>query len=206
MGQSCCESKASELILLRDRQRGVLKAVLILNSIMFVCEFGFGLISSSSALLADSLDMFGDAAVYGFSLYALNRGALWRARAGLIKGVLMALFGGFTLAQVLYKVVADVVPQAETMGWVGLFALLVNSLCLYLLYSHRQDDINMRSTWLCSRNDIVANLGVLGASFMVAKTGSAIPDLVVGGFIAFIFLRSALHVIKEAKLELVVRG
>ena len=202
MGKSCCESKASELEKLRSRQKGILTTVLVLNAAMFFLEFGFGLFSRSSALMADSLDMFGDAAVYGFSLYALNRGSLWRARAGLSKGILMALFGGVVLLQTVYRSLAGSLPHAETMSWIGLSALFVNSICLYLLYTHRQDDINMRSTWLCSRNDIIANCGVLLASFLVLYFSSAIPDLVVGTAIALMFLRSAVQVINEAKVEL----
>lgn len=201
MGKSCCENKSSELALLRDRQRGVLKIVLILNALMFFAEFGFGLFSKSSALMADSLDMFGDAAVYGFSLYALDRGALWRARAGMAKGVIMAVFGVFVLVQTLGRAILGTVPEAEVMGWVGMLALAVNLACLVLLYNHRQDDINMRSTWLCSRNDIIANVGVIGASVLVGLMNSSIPDLVVGSIIAFIFLKSAFQVVVEAKQE-----
>lgn len=202
MAKSCCENKASELAQLRSRQRGVLQMVLVLNAMMFFAEFGFDLISKSSALMADSLDMFGDAAVYGFSLFALDRGALWRARAGMAKGVIMAVFGIFVLTQTGYRAFAGVVPQSETMGWIGALALFVNTACLVLLYRHRQDDINMRSTWLCSRNDIIANLGVITASVLVALMNSGIPDLVVGTIIAFIFLKSAFHVITEAKQEI----
>lgn len=202
MAKSCCEGKASELEILRDRQRGVLQIVLVLNALMFFAEFGFGLISKSSALLADSLDMFGDAAVYGFSLYALSRGALWRARAGMAKGLIMAVFGLFVLIQTVYRAVGGVVPAAETMGWIGVLALTVNVACLVMLYRHRQDDINMRSTWLCSRNDIIANLGVLTASVLVAYFNSGVPDLVVGTIIAFIFLKSAFQVITEARHEI----
>jgi Co/Zn/Cd efflux system component len=206
MAKSCCENKASELNQMRIRQRGVLQAVLVLNAMMFFAEFGFGLISKSSALMADSLDMFGDAAVYGFSLFALNRGALWRARAGMAKGVIMAIFGIVVLMQTGYRALTGIVPQAETMGWIGALALLVNTVCLVLLYRHRQDDINMRSTWLCSRNDIIANIGVIAASMLVASTNSGIPDLVVGTIIAFIFLKSAFQVITEAKQEIYFSG
>ncbi|RYZ88925.1 MAG: cation transporter, partial [Proteobacteria bacterium] len=164
MGKSCCENKASELKTLRQKQGNVLKIVLVLNALMFVLEFAFGLISNSAALMADSLDMFGDATVYGFSLYALDRGVVWRARAGLLKGLIMAIFGVFVIGQVIYKIMLHVTPHAETMGVIGIVALAVNATCLYLLYSHRSDDINMRSTWLCSRNDIIANVGVIGAS------------------------------------------
>jgi len=202
MGKSCCESKSSELDQLRIRQGTVLKWVLAINALMFVIEFYYGLISRSSALMADSLDMFGDAAVYGFSLFALNRGNLWRARAGLSKGLIMALFGIIVLGQTLHHLLTGSVPEAETMGLIGGLALIANLTCLILLYRHRSDDINMRSTWLCSRNDIIANAGVLGASALVALTQSAIPDLAVGMAIAGLFLKSAFEVIVEAKQEI----
>ena len=202
MGKSCCEAKAAELKVMREKQGAVLKWVLGINAIMFFVEFGFGWMSRSSALMADSLDMFGDAAVYGFSLFALHRGAVWRARAGLSKGVIMAVFGFIVLGQTTYRFITASVPVAETMGAIGALALIANLICLVMLYRHRADDINMRSTWLCSRNDIIANVGVLGASALVGLTQSGRPDLLVGLAIAVLFLKSAYEVIMEARLEL----
>lgn len=146
MGKSCCEAKSAELSKLREKQGTVLKWVLAINAVMFFVEFGFGLLSRSSALMADSLDMFGDAAVYGFSLFALNRGTIWRARAGLTKGVIMSIFGIVVLGQTIYRFLIASVPAAETMGAIGALALAANATCLFLLYRHRADDINMRST------------------------------------------------------------
>lgn len=202
MGKSCCEAKSAELAKLREKQGTVLKWVLGINALMFVVEFSFGWLSRSSALMADSLDMFGDAAVYGFSLFALNRGAIWRARAGLSKGVIMAIFGFVVLGQATYRFLTASVPVAETMGVIGAVALVANAICLVLLYSHRADDINMRSTWLCSRNDIVSNVGVIIASVLVGLLNSGWPDLIVGVAIACLFLKSAYEVINEAKDEL----
>lgn len=202
MGKSCCEAKSAELAKLREKQGTVLKWVLGINALMFVVEFTFGWLSRSSALMADSLDMFGDAAVYGFSLFALNRGAIWRARAGLSKGVVMAIFGFVVLGQATYRFLTASVPVAETMGVIGAVALAANAICLVLLYSHRADDINMRSTWLCSRNDIVSNVGVIVASVLVGLLNSGWPDLIVGVAIACLFLKSAYKVINEAKDEL----
>ena len=202
MGKSCCEAKSAELAKLREKQGTVLKWVLAINAVMFVVEFGFGLLSRSSALMTDSLDMFGDAAVYGFSLFALNRGAIWRARAGLSKGVIMAIFGIVVLGQTIYRFLIASVPVAETMGAIGALALAANATCLFLLYRHRADDINMRSTWLCSRNDIVSNFGVIIAAVLVGLLNSGWPDLVVGVAIAGLFLKSAYEVVGEAKDEL----
>ncbi|HRK07519.1 MAG TPA: cation diffusion facilitator family transporter [Pseudobdellovibrionaceae bacterium] len=202
MGKSCCEAKSAELAKLREKQGTVLKWVLGINALMFVVEFTFGWLSRSSALMADSLDMFGDAAVYGFSLFALNRGAIWRARAGLSKGVIMAIFGFVVLGQATYRFLTASVPVAETMGVIGAVALAANAICLVLLYNHRADDINMRSTWLCSRNDIVSNVGVIVASVLVGLLNSGWPDLIVGFAIAALFLKSSYEVVTEAKEEL----
>jgi Co/Zn/Cd efflux system component len=202
MGQSCCENKKHELVKLRESQAKVLKIVLAINAIMFFVEFSFGYISKSSALMADSLDMFGDAAVYAFSLYALHKAAIWRSRAGLAKGIIMALLGMFILGEVFVKIIMGTVPEAQTMTLIGTLALAANTACVILLFKHRSDDINLRSTWLCSRNDIIANISVLTASGLVAITGSAIPDIAVGLGIAFLFLRSAHLVIREALAEI----
>lgn len=202
MGKSCCEAKSAELTKLREKQGAVLKWVLAINAVMFVVEFGFGLLSRSSALMADSLDMFGDAAVYAFSLFALNRGSIWRARAGLSKGIVMAMFGVIVLGQTVYRFLIASVPIAETMGIIAAIALAANTACLILLSRHRTDDINMRSTWLCSRNDIISNVGVIAASVLVGLLNSGLPDLIIGVAIAILFLKSAFQVIVEAKDEL----
>jgi Co/Zn/Cd efflux system component len=181
------------------RQRRVLHVVLWINVAMFLAEFVAGLLGQSTALLADSVDMLGDAIVYGFSLYVVGRPAVWQVRAALLKGVLMAAFGVGLLVQVIYKVIGGIVPAADVMGGVGLLALVANVCCLLLLWRRRADDINMRSAWLCSRNDVVANGGVLIAAAAVALTGSMWPDIVVGLAIAAIFLTSAGGVIRRAR-------
>lgn len=202
MGKSCCENKSTELAALHEKQAGVLKVVLFVNAAMFVVELTAGLLARSTALTADSLDMLGDAAVYGFSLYALHKGAMWRARAGYMKGIVMALFAVGVLGQAIYRFINQTTPDASTMGMIAILALAANLYCLFLLYSHRSDDINMRSTWLCSRNDIVANFGVIAASWLVTVFQSGIPDLLVGTAIAGLFLWSSKDVIREARIEL----
>lgn len=202
MGKSCCENKATELAVLQQKQAGVLKAVLFINAVMFAVELTGGLFARSTALMADSLDMFGDASVYAFSLYALHKGARWKARAGYTKGLVMALFAAVVLGQALYRFFIQATPEATAMGLIGTIALVANLFCLILLYRHRTDDINMRSTWLCSRNDIIANIGVLCASWLVAAFQSGLPDLLVGAAIAGLFLWSSKDVISEARQEL----
>jgi len=198
----CCQGKAVEIQNLRGEHRKVLVIVLVINALLFVVESAAGLLAHSSALLADSLDMLGDSLVYGFSLYVLWRSAEWKAKAALLKGIIMAVFGLGVLFELVQKVIAGTVPMAETMGIIGVLVLLGNGVCFLLLLRHRSDDLNMRSTWLCSRNDIIANLAVLGAAIGVKIFASPWPDVIVGCAIAVLFLSSAFSVLREALCEL----
>ncbi|CBW25430.1 putative integral membrane protein [Halobacteriovorax marinus SJ] len=198
MAKSCCESKSTELDQLREKQRNVLVIVLIINFVMFLIEFSYGILSKSTALLSDSLDMLGDATVYAFSLYVINKGLRWKAKAALLKGLIITLFGLYVLGEATYKALNDVLPAAQTMGVVGVLALIANSACLALLLKHREDDINMKSTWICSRNDIVANTGVLIAAALVYYFQSKWPDIIVGLIIALVFLKSAFSILSES--------
>ena len=196
--KDCCENKVSELAALRASQGRVLWIVLAINAVMFVVEFAGGIFADSTALMADSLDMLGDATVYAFSLFVLNRSASWRTGVVRLKGIVMAAFGLGVIGQVIANAVLDSVPVAKTMGGIGFLALCANLLCLLLLLRHRNDDLNMRSTWLCSLNDIIANGGVLMAAGLVALTQSKWPDLVIGTIIAIVFLSSAVKVLWES--------
>jgi cation diffusion facilitator family transporter len=199
----CCETKAEEIKTLRGKHKNVLTVVLVINAVLFVVEAAAGLVAHSTALLADSLDMLGDALVYGFSLYVLWRSAEWQAAAAVLKGAIMAVFGVGVLIEAVYKkAIAGVVPMAETMGIIGLLVLLCNGLCFLLLFRHRSDDLNMRSTWLCSRNDILANLSVLIAAAGVKVFDSSWPDILIGAAIAALFLRIAFIVLHESFVEL----
>jgi len=198
----CCNDKACEIEALRSRQSSTLIIVLGINAIMFFVELTAGILAGSVSLVADSLDMLGDALVYGFSIYVVARGTRMKAKAALLKGGIMATFGLFVLGQVVFKIVFPQVPVFEAMGTIGLLALAANSLCLVLLWRHRADDINMSSVWLCSRNDIIANLSVLVAAIGVWLTHSGWPDILVGLALATLFLRSALFVMREANREL----
>ena len=199
---NCCIDKECEIEAFRRRQSSTLKIVLGINTVMFLVELTAGLIASSVSLVADSLDMLGDALVYGFSIYVVARGARMKAKAALLKGGIMATFGLFVLGQVVFKVVFPQVPVFEAIGAIGLLALAANSLCLVLLWRHRADDINMSSVWLCSRNDIIANVSVLFAAIGVWLTHSGWPDILVGLALATLFLRSALFVMRGANMEL----
>jgi Co/Zn/Cd efflux system component len=191
----CC-SVISEI---SARQRRVLRVVLGVNVAMFCLEAAAGLLAASTALLADSADMLGDALVYGVSLYAVGRGAGWQARAATLKGWVMAVFGVGVLVQAALKIARGAVPEADVMGGVGLVALAANAVCLLLVWRLRDDDVNMRSAWLCSRNDVTANVGVLAAAGAVAVTGSGWPDILVGLAIAALFASSAVRVLRDAR-------
>ena len=201
MMDSCCENKTGELAQLRAKQSQVLYVVLAINAVMFVVEFSAGWIANSTALLGDSLDMFGDASVYALTLFVLHRSARARAGAALFKGGFMLLFGLLVIADAGRKLLLQELPAADWMGGIGALALLANGICFALLYRHRADDLNMRSTWLCSRNDLVANSSVIVAAGLVALTNSLWPDILVGLAIAALFLLSATQVIREAWRE-----
>jgi cation diffusion facilitator family transporter len=198
----CCEAKATELAEIRLRQGHVLVAVLVVNAAMFCVEFVAGLWSGSTALLADSLDMLGDSFVYAFSLLVLHRSLEWRARAALAKGVIMGVFGVGVLLEAGLQMGVGVPPLASAMLAIGTLALLANAFCFALLWRHRADDINLRSTWLCSRNDLIANGAVLVAGGLVAWSQSFWPDVIVGIAIAILFLRTAASVIRESLTEI----
>jgi len=154
--------------------------------------------ANSIALLADSVDMFGDASVYALSLYALDRGVRWCAGAALAKGALILAFGLWVLVEVALKITYGAAPVASVMVSIGALALAANLTCLALLWRFRQQDVNMSSTFECSRCDVIANIGVLIAAAAVRVTGSGWPDIVVGLVIAVLFLRSAIRFVGQA--------
>jgi len=183
---------------MRDGHSRVLKIVLVINAVMFLLEGSAGLAAHSTSLLADSLDMLGDALVYGFSLYVLDRSVRWQAGAALAKGGFMLLFGFGVLAEAVYKAFVPIMPELETMGLVGGLALAANLVCFFLLYRHRSDNLNMSSTWLCSRNDLFANVGVLMAALGGYAFETRWPDILVGVMIALLFLSSSLGVLTQS--------
>ena len=195
---ACCGPQAGQGEDLRHRFGRVLWAVLSINAGMFVVEFSAGLAAGSSALLADSLDMLGDALLYAASLFVMSRPPRWQAGVALLKGAAMAALGLLVAGEVAWALWTGHVPSPPIMGAVGALALAANLGCAGLLYAYRRGDLNMRSSWLCSRNDVLANLGVLGAAALVAWSGSAWPDLVIGSAIAAVVLRDALSVMRDS--------
>jgi cation diffusion facilitator family transporter len=196
---ACCHHKGDELAALaKQGRRRVLVLVLAINLGMFVVEFGAGIIARSTALMADSVDMLGDALVYVLSLYAFSRSDRWKAGAALVKGISILVFGGWIALEIVGKLASGVVPTSGLMAIFGTLALAANVLCLALLWRHRGADLNMRSTFECSRNDVIANVGVLLAAAGVWWTAAAWPDIAAGAIVAVLFLRSAVSVIGEA--------
>jgi Co/Zn/Cd efflux system component len=197
----CCEVRE-----IPREQRRTLQIVLLINAVMFLTESVAGVLAHSTALFADSLDMLGDAIVYGFSLYVIGRGIAWQARTALLKGLIMAAFGIGLLVQVAFKITRGVTPTVEVMGVVGTLAFAANLWCLALLWRRRGDDINMRSAWICSRNDVIGNVAVLVAAGAVAVTGSPWPDIVIGLLVASVFGRSAVQVVRDASRAVAASG
>ena len=184
------------------RYRRVLWAVLVINAAMFFVEVGAGLRSGSVSLLADSIDFFGDAANYAVTLAVLSLGAAWRARAALLKAGSMVAFGLFVLGRTAWALWQGVPPEPMTMGLVGVLALVANLLAAALLYAWREGDANMRSVWLCTRNDAIGNVAVMAAALGVFGTGSGWPDLLVATGMALLALHSGTAVLRHARQEL----
>ncbi len=194
---------ASEATLTDDaRYRRVLWLALAINAAMFAVEVVFGLIADSLSLQADALDFFGDAANYAISLALLGRAIRWRAGGAAIKGGAMALFGAWVLGAAIYRVFVGGVPDAAIMGAVGLLALFANLACAVLLFRFRRGDSNMRSVWLCTRNDAIANIAVILAALAVAVTGTGWADLGVAAVIATLAVSAGISVIRHAHGEL----
>lgn len=200
MADDCCSGKGKELERLAAQadQRRVLIIVLAINAVMFAAEFAAGIIAGSTALLADSVDMLGDALVYGLSIFAISRSDRWKGGAALAKGVFILAFGIGILVDIAIKLKSGVPPSSSLMLIFGGIALIANLTCLRLLWRFRAQDVNMASTFECSRNDVISNVGVLIAAAAVAVTASPWPDIIVGAIIAALFLKSAVHVIRQS--------
>jgi Co/Zn/Cd efflux system component len=185
-----------------QRYRRVLWAVLGINAAMFMVEIVAGLVAGSASLQADALDFFADSANYGISLLVAGQEITYRGRAALAKGSTMALFGVWVLASALLHLLRGTLPAAETMGAVGVAALMANAVSFALLWAYRGGDSNMRSVWLCSRNDVLGNLAVLLAALGVFRTGSGWPDVIVAVIMGGLALQGAFVVVRQALAEL----
>ena len=193
----CCGVNAED-----KRQRHLLWIVLGLNGSMYFVEFIAGWIADSSGLMADSLDMLADAMVYMVGLYAVGKTIQHKAKAALFNGSLQLLLATLILVDVIRRLIGGSEPQTEIMFWISVLALAVNLYCFYLLSRYKTGDINMRASWVCSRNDMLANVGVLLSAGLVYWLDSAIPDLLIGTIIALIIVHSSVKIIKESRLML----
>lgn len=185
-----------------SRYRRILWIALLLNATMFFVELVASKNSGSNALFADAIDFFGDAVNYGVSLFVLTGTLLMRARTAWLKGLCMALFGVFVMSRAVWLATAGTSPEPWLMGWIGVLALLVNVGVALLLYAYRDGDANMRSVWLCTRNDAIGNVAVIAAAVAVAFSASRWPDVVVSFGMGALALQSAWLVLREAQKEM----
>ncbi len=204
MSSHCCDHEPRQASSLQDpaRYRRVLWIALIVNALMFAVELAAGFWAGSLSLLADSIDFAGDALNYGMALAVLGSALVWRARAALLKALAMIGFGAYVLASAVWYVWKGGVPDAPTMGVVAILALLANLGVAWLLYRFREGDANMRSVWLCTRNDAISNIAVFLAALGVFGTGTAWPDLLVAVLMAGLALHSGREVWLQARKEL----
>lgn len=203
MGANCCNGGCSVPAANVSRAfRRALWAALIINAGMFVLEMVAGMASASSSLQADALDFLGDAANYGVSLFVLAMSLRRRALASILKGATMAVFGLWVLANTGYHWANDTLPRAEVMGFIGMAALIANVVVAWMLFAFRDGDSNMRSVWICSRNDAIGNVAVLMAASGVFATDSGWPDFLVAAVMAVLALWGAAQVLCHAIREI----
>ena len=198
---SCCENSCA-VDALQNRQRGTLVKVLWINAIMFIIIAVAAFYGKSISLFSDSLDNLGDALTYGLSLFAVSKSVTTKARVALFKGVLIFLAAGFVVAQIVHRLFNPELPSYEVMSIFSVAGLVANGLCLFLLWRHRNEDINMSSVFECSRNDIAVNLSVILAALGVWMFDSGVPDIIIASLLAVLLLRSSTRVIKGALSEL----
>lgn len=192
-GCDCGTAQADKL------ERQTLIALLLINAVMFVTELTFGLVAQSTGLIADSLDMLADAAVYGLALYAVGRGILYQAKAAQVSGYLQIILGAGVLLEVCRRLLFGSEPESVLIITVGAVALVANLVCLALISKHRNGGIHMRASWIFSTNDVIANLGVIVSGVLVAVVGSRIPDLIVGAVISAIVVRGGMQILRETR-------
>jgi Co/Zn/Cd efflux system component len=202
MAGACCEGSCALGDSVNPRFRRALWIALWVNAAMFCVELGGGFSARSVSLLADSADFLGDAANYGLSLAVFAHGLLWRSRAALVKGLTMAGFGVFVLGKMAWQIHLGVLPEPTTMGAIAVLALIANAGVALLLYAFRNGDANMRSVWLCSRNDAIGNVAVMLAAGGVFAIGQAWPDLIVAAIMGTLALSAGVSVVRQARREL----
>ena len=201
MSASCCE-QATDPHRGNESYRRVLWAVLAINVAMFLVEIGAGLAAGSASLQADALDFLGDAGNYAISLFVVGMALRYRATAAFLKGTTMGVFGIWVLGLTAWHAWHETLPHAFTMGAVGVAALIANACSFGLLWAYRTGDANMRSAWVCTRNDVLGNFAVLLAAAGVFGTGTGWPDIIVASVMATLALQGAWLVISQSRAEL----
>ncbi len=201
MGAKCCGSGAVFEGLSADYKRR-LWAVIAINATMFLVEMAAGALAGSQALQADALDFLGDSVTYGISLAAIGAAVHVRAWTAFVKGVSLTLMGAWVLASTAYHVLILGIPKAEIMGAVGFMALAANVSSVLLLAPYKEGDANVRSVWLCSRNDAIGNVAVMIAALGVWSTVTKWPDLIVAAIMAALFLWSSVQILRQSIQEL----
>lgn len=198
-----CGSCGAETRRINDvRWRRAVWIALIINATMFAVEILGGVTASSAALKADALDFLGDSANYAISLGVAGLALGWRARAAMLKGMTLFALGGWILVSTGYAAFAGTLPRAETMGLIGSLAFVANLVTALILYRFRSGDANMRSVWICSRNDAIGNIAVVAAAFGVFGTGSGWPDLIVAAILAGLGLSGGWQIVRQSWTEL----
>ncbi|MCK5336412.1 MAG: cation transporter [Gammaproteobacteria bacterium] len=182
-------------------QSAVLKKLLLINAVMFVIEITLGVMAESTALIADSLDMFADAAVYSIGLYAVGRSQTAKNHAASISGVLQIILGLMVIIDVLRRYLYGSEPDSSLMIVVGMVALVANLICLKLLSRHRDGEVHMRASWIFSKNDVIANIGIILSGIIVYWSGQSLPDLIIGLVISLIVIRGGVEILRDAKQE-----
>lgn len=196
----CCNNKA-DFTGLSPAYKRILLIVIAINAVMFLVEMLAGVKANSQALQADALDFLGDTLTYGISLWAIGKSLQLRSRVALFKGLSLLLMAIWILSSTLYKFWFIQTPDATMMGSVAILAFVANVISVLLLVKYKDGDANIRSVWLCSRNDAIGNLVVLIAASGVWVTDSGLPDLIVAAFLASLFLSSAKQIIQQANTE-----
>lgn len=182
-----------------ESQKKTLLWLLLLNVLMFFAEFIGGVFGKSTALIADSFDMFADASIYSLSLYAVGRADEKKSQIAFLIGVLQIVLGLGVLGDVIRRSLYGNEPQSFLMISLGFVALIVNIICFILITKHRQGGVHMRASWICSRNDVLANIGIIFGGILVFWTNSFLPDLLIGFLILLVVLHGGISIIKESK-------
>lgn len=202
MSNDCCDQACAAPQAASPRYKRILWIALGINAVMFAVEIGGSVHSGSVSLLADAADFLGDAANYGISLFVLSMGLAARARAAVIKGLTMGAFGIFVIVRAVSMALEGTPPEPISMGLIGVLALAANLSVAAMLYAYREGDANMRSVWLCTRNDAIGNVAVMLAALGVWGTASVWPDLGVAAIMAILAISAAVSVVKQARREI----